>query len=190
MREVSRPTLRPEEEFEATLGSLVEHFTTLPPPEFGEAPELTAVPAPRTEARPRARRSNALVWVGSLALGATVAGGVMLGLQFARREAAPVVAPAPAPAPRIVVKSLLEEPAPPATPEKGGPAAEPIADPAPALPVAAETAAEETAVKAPASPERNSRKAKRAAPRPRRAGPAGPQVPASTSGDGWEDPYK
>lgn len=185
------PRIRPEEEFEATLGSLVEHFNTLPPPAFGEAPELAAPTAPRRPGAARAPRSMAVVWVGSLVLGATVAGGVMLGLNLAKRTprelAVPATAPAPVPEVKIVVKSLPDEPAPVAT-ENSGPAAEPILDAAPA--VAEHSAAEETA-KVSASPERKVRKVqvrKRARPRP--AGPSGPQVPASTGGDGWEDPYK
>ena len=177
--------LRPEEEFEATLGSLVEHFTTLPPPAFGEAPELAAAPA--RDARPR-RRSTALVWVGSLVLGATVAGGVMLGLQLAKpavvREApAAAVIPAAPPAPKIVIKSLPDDP-PPAT-EKSAP----LADDGAAL--AEEHTAAEPVAKA-AAPDRKPRKAtvrKRSRTRPA-AGSSGPKLPASTGGDGWEDPYK
>jgi hypothetical protein len=181
------PPLRPEDEFEATLGSLVEHFATLPPPSFGEAPELAAAPA--RETRPVRRRSPAVVWVSSLVLGATVAGGVMLGLHFAKpektaREAPPpAVAPAP-PAPKIVVKSLPEDP-PPATETTA-----PLADETP-TPAAAEHAAEPAEAAKAAPPDRKPRKTTiRKRTRNRPAGSAGPALPASTAGDGWEDPYK
>ncbi len=189
------PPLRPEEEFEATLGSLVEHFTTLPPPSFGEAPELAATPA--HEPRP-SRRSPALIWVSSLVLGATVAGGVVLGLKLARNSGDPapaptVSAPKAVPAPTIVVKSLPDEPAPVPS---AAPTAEPIADEAAAVenkaaeaPKAVENkAGEATKAAPPAAKPRKATIRKRARTRP--ASPGGPQLPASSGGDGWEDPYK
>jgi hypothetical protein len=187
---------RAEEEFEATLGSLVEHFNTLPPPAFGEPPTLQlATPEDEPASEPRgSRRVPLWLWgAGSLLLGAVVVGGLVLGLGLWRPPAdnavapAPVVAATPAPRPeppqpQIVVKSLPED-----RTEGAAPTTEPLPEPRPEERAAA---AEEsgTARKVRKSTLRRSTLRKRGPARPR---PSAPSLPAAAGEDSsWADPYR
>ena len=172
-----------EADFDATLGSLVDHFASLPPAEYGEAPELpelaVAEPSPRGEY---------LRWgVGSLVLGAALAGGVIAGFHFIRHR--PAVRPAATrPDVPIVVKVAAPTPA-------AAPAVEPLAEES--TPQATALPDEPTAKPAavPAAPAPRKKIVHRATRRSPAVAPATRSRPARSSGGsddsgGWDDPYK
>src|SRR5512143_2771823 len=80
-----RPVVRAEAqaaEFEATLGSLVERFTALPPPLYGEPPDLSLTEG---QSRPRTahRRSLLGTAVVALFLGGMVVAAALVGFRLA-----------------------------------------------------------------------------------------------------------
>jgi hypothetical protein len=182
-----------EAEFEATLGGLVERFTALPPPVYGEPPDLALAEG---QARPRAarRRSPVSIWIGSLALGGLVAGGALVGLRVVRGTdqgtVAPVVVPTPAPEVKIVIKNAAVPVAGSAAPQ-----AEPIreVDPEPATPPA-RPAASDTArsIRADRTAAIRGRGNSSKSHRIGKIGKSRKRLAAVTGDEGkdWDDPYK
>jgi hypothetical protein len=83
-----------EEDFEATLGSLVDQFTRLPPPVYGEPPEIAAAAPERKDAEARtAERPSSWIVVGSLLLGCVVAYGALLAWKHVHVRPAAATAP-------------------------------------------------------------------------------------------------
>lgn len=187
--EVPPPLPRPPEaEFEDILGSLVEHYSALPPPAFGEPPtENTATTrAPRSSLVPLLWASGSLGVVAGT-VGALFLAGVlnlgMLGFAEEKKQVRPAAAVAQ-PEVKIHVNTPKVEPL-------QDPRAEPLDEAA--KPVAA-------AVQ-PATPEppkatfkvKPKRKKPHVAKQPRRARvkEAKPEVrPVAASDSDWTDPYQ
>jgi hypothetical protein len=78
---------RQREEFEATLGNLVERFSNLPPPIFGEPPDIALVEAEKKVKR-KLRFSSLWILLSFVPIGGMVAfGGFMFAKQRMTREA-------------------------------------------------------------------------------------------------------
>jgi hypothetical protein len=180
----------PEAEFEDILGSLVEHYSALPPPAYGEPPtENTATTrAPRSGLGPLLWASGGLGVVAGT-VGALFLSGVlnlgMLGLGGQGEEQqqvrpAPVVAQ---PEVKIRINKPKVEPL-------QDPRAEPLDEP-PAVPAAVARATQEP----PKATLKVKPKRKRpdVAKRPRRARVKGAKLevrPVAASDSDWTDPYQ
>jgi hypothetical protein len=181
------PPRATEEEFEATLGGLVEHYANLPPATYGEPPDLASDIELATRRPTDARRGHP-VWatVAMVAMGGLVAGGGVAGWSYFKRQAARVAAPAPAAVPVRSVNIVVKQPAPEAAPvvedgQQGVPQAEPLAEErVAALAIAKPVVSKTTPVK----------RAKRVARSARRRAPVLPAAQPAASDDGWEDPYR
>jgi hypothetical protein len=185
-----RPRANPEEEFETTLGGLVEHFANLPPARYGEPPELAPDLGPQLSSPrdPVRRRSWTAVGVAACAvvLGGGVALGAFLGWRYLQRPEPHPTAPVKPQAPiQIVIRTTA--------PARGVPQAEPLlehAAPAAALPAVPDdqddTPAVATGIR-PVKPNPGVGKGRRH--RKRASGPVGAPA-AGADGDPWEDPYR
>lgn len=199
------PTATPEAEFEDILGSLVEHYSTLPPAYFGEPPETIFESAGEQTATTASRRGSALLWIALAVGGVTVAGLGAGGFYFWNnlRIDPSRIAADPAPAIKIAVKPALATPSRPAPAQViKAPRVEPLVTP-PAAPSAQplETGTTTAAVPADERVAKPNRPAavKRSKPRARRVHrterPRAPRERASrparaSSSEEWEDPYK
>lgn len=193
---VPQPAAGTEDEFEEILGSLVEHYSTLPPATFGEPPQVTPISDTSHSTETRVAKSRVGLWIGLAAAGVLVTTGLVLGGVFlmdkGEKKIDPSAAVQPAvaqAAPVAVDEAAPEEPTaeplsniPPAgdvKEEATEEAAEPAvaADTTPAPPAAVKPAKKVTRKKVRKARKR-ARKAKRRAP-----------VKAAKGSD-WEDPYE
>jgi len=179
-----------EEEFEATLGGLVEHFAHLPPAIYGEPPDLATdieAGARRADARP----TRSYLWTGlaMVAVGGLVAAGGVVGWSYYKRHTAQVRAAEPAAVPARPVEIVVKQPAPEVTPvvdgEQGIPQAEPLAEDRSAPQAVAEPAPPKASVTPVKRAKRVVRSVRRRAPV--EDAPAAQPPPPE---DGWEDPYR
>jgi hypothetical protein len=189
-----RPRVNLEEDFETTLGGLVEHFANLPPARYGEPPDLVSDLGPQLASHAPNRRSWNVVWVTACAvvLGGGIALGSYLGWSYLRRPEPRSTLVKPVTPDVGKIKIVVKTP-----PTKGVPQAEPLVDDrAAATPVAAPSAVpavkddldEETPTvrREPVKPKPIVRKIRR---QRRVAKPVGAAA-TGAGGDGWEDPYR